>query len=155
LSCVERETRDKVSFDFIILKSGNFASLEQTHENAIRNKNKRRWHPHFLQGCESFKPETFEMEPSAEEVSALLPHFWHAMPPDEKNTVVAVVEQHENQFSVSCIKQINMECSIPMKEMQNIHLCLECHWEYPSQLDMEHPYLLTTQSVVAAEVREV
>jgi hypothetical protein len=32
ISCIERETRDKDSFDFVILKSGNFVSLEQTYD---------------------------------------------------------------------------------------------------------------------------
>jgi hypothetical protein len=63
---------------------------------------------HFLQGGELFKPETFETEPSAEEVYAMLPYFWHAMPPYENKVVVAVAEHHGNQFSVSCMKQINM-----------------------------------------------
>jgi hypothetical protein len=81
---------------------------------------------------------------------AMLPHFWHAMPPDDNKTVA---EQHDNQSSVACIKQINMEYIIPMKEMQHIHLCLECGWGHPSQLDMEQP-VLTTQPVVADEVHE-
>jgi hypothetical protein len=75
------------------------------------------------------------------------------MPPDEKKAVKVVAEQHGNQFTVVCIKQINMECCIPMKEMQNICWCLEYGWEHPSQLDMEHP-VLTNQSVVADEVHE-
>jgi hypothetical protein len=47
-----------------------------------------------LQGGEFFKPETFEMEPSAEEVYAMLPHFWHALPVDKKKVMVAVAVQH-------------------------------------------------------------
>jgi hypothetical protein len=89
----------------------------------------------------------------------MLPYFWHAIPPDEKKAVVEVDEQHDNKFSVTCIKQINMECTIPMKEMQHIRLCFECGWEHPSQLNTEHPDQLTNQSinksVVAAEVRDV
>jgi hypothetical protein len=42
-----------------------------------------------------------------------------------------------------------------MREMQNICLCLECGWEYPSQLDRGHPDLLTNKSVVAAGVFKV
>jgi hypothetical protein len=45
LRLVVSRARDKVTFDFIILKSGKFASLKQTYENEIRNKNKERWHP--------------------------------------------------------------------------------------------------------------
>jgi hypothetical protein len=54
-----------------------------------------------LQGGESFKPETFETEPSAEEVYAMLPHFWNEIPPYEKKTVVAEVEQRDNKFTVA------------------------------------------------------
>jgi hypothetical protein len=53
---------------------------------------------HFLQGGESFKPETIETKPSTEEVYAKLPHFWHAIYPDGKTMVVAVCNLHVNRF---------------------------------------------------------
>jgi hypothetical protein len=50
------------------------------------------------------KPETFETELSAEEMYAILPHFWHPMPPDKKKAVAAVAEKHDDQCCVACIK---------------------------------------------------
>jgi hypothetical protein len=50
-----------------------------------------------------------------------------------------VAAQHSTQFTVDCVKQIHHDCSMPMKDMRNVRLCLECAWGYPLQLDMEQP----------------
>jgi hypothetical protein len=94
---------------------------------------------HFLQAGESFKTETFEVDPSASNIYNMLPSFWNSMTPEEKKVVVEVAAQHNNQFTVGCVKQIHHECIMSMKDMQHVRLCLECAWEHPSHLDMEQP----------------
>jgi hypothetical protein len=66
--------------------------------------------------------------------------------------VAAIAEVHDREFSVACIRQIRQVCSIPMKDMQNMRLCMECAWEHPSQLEMEQPIALNNPSEVAVEV---
>jgi hypothetical protein len=91
---------------------------------------------HFIQAGDALKTETFEVDPSASNIYDMLPSFWHSMTPDEKKAVVEVAAQHNNQFTVDCVTQIHHECSMPMKDMQHVRMCLECAWEHPSQLEM-------------------
>jgi hypothetical protein len=91
---------------------------------------------HFLQGGESFAPETFSANSEAHHIYAMLPTWWHAMQPHEKKRVEAVVEAHDRQFTVECVTEMHLTCSIPMKDLQNLRLCLECSWENPAQLDI-------------------
>jgi hypothetical protein len=83
---------------------------------------------HFLQAGESFVPESFDTNPKAEEIYAMLPSWWHDMPPNEKQAVAAIAEAHDRTFCVVRIHQIHQVCSIPMKEMQNMCMCMEWAW---------------------------
>jgi hypothetical protein len=76
------------------------------------------------------------------------------MKPHEKKGVAAVAEAHGRQFTVECVTEMHLACSIPMKDMHNFRLCLECSWENPTQLDMEEPIALDNQLAIAAEVTE-
>jgi hypothetical protein len=79
---------------------------------------------HFLQGGESFVPETFNANSEAYHIYAMLPTWWHAMTPHEKKGAAAVEEVHGRQFTVECVTEMHLACSIPMKDMQNLRLCL-------------------------------
>jgi hypothetical protein len=70
------------------------------------------------------------------------------MTPHEKKGVVAVAEAHDRQFTVKCVTEMHLACSIPMKDMQNLRLCVECSWENPTKLDMEEPIALDNKSVI-------
>jgi hypothetical protein len=109
---------------------------------------------HFLQGGELFVPETFNANSEAYHIYAMLPTWRHAMTSHEKKGVAAVAEAHGRQFIVECVTEMHLACSIPMKDMQNLRLCLECSWENPAQLDMEEPIALNNQSAISAEVTE-
>jgi hypothetical protein len=76
------------------------------------------------------------------------------MTPNENKGVAAVSEAHDRQFTVECVTEIHLACSIPMKDMQNLRLCLDCLWENPAQLDMEETIALDNQSAILAEVTE-
>jgi hypothetical protein len=80
---------------------------------------------HFLQGGESFVPETFNTNSEAHHIYAMLPTWWHAMTPHEKKGVAAVSDAHDRQFTVECVTEMHLACSIPMKDLQNLRLCLE------------------------------
>jgi hypothetical protein len=94
------------------------------------------------------------MRAKSEDIYAMLPSWWHAMPPNENQTVVAIAEVHDREFFVACIQQIHQVCSIPMKDMHNMRLCMECAWEHPSQLEMEQQIALDNPSEVAVEVNQ-
>jgi hypothetical protein len=84
----------------------------------------------------------------------MLPTWWHVMTHNEKKGVAAVEEAHGRQFTVECVTEMHLACSIPIKDMQNLRLCLECSWENPAQLDMEEPIVLDNQSDISVEVTE-
>jgi hypothetical protein len=91
---------------------------------------------HFLQGGESFVPETFNANSEAYHIYAMLPTWWYVMTPHENKGLAAVAEAYDRQFTVECFTEMHLACSIPMKDLQNLRLCLECSWENPAQLDM-------------------
>jgi hypothetical protein len=71
----------------------------------------------------------------------------------EKKAISEVLEKQNKEFGVECIRELHRSCSIPMKEMYNIHLCFECSWEKPQQLDMEMPFTRDNQ-LIAEEVAQ-
>jgi hypothetical protein len=100
---------------------------------------------HFLQGGESFVPETFNANSEAYHIYAMLPKWWNYVTPHEKKGVAAVEEAHSRQFTVKCVTEMHLACSIPMNDMHNLRLCLECSWENPEQLDIEEPIALNNK----------
>jgi hypothetical protein len=72
----------------------------------------------------------------------------------KRKGVAAVSEAHDRQVTVECVTEMHLACSIPMRDMHNLRLCLECSWENPKQLDTEEPIALDNQSAIAAEVKE-
>jgi hypothetical protein len=84
----------------------------------------------------------------------MLPTWWHAMTPHENKGVSAVAEAHDRQFTVECVTEMHLACSITMKDLHNLRLCLECSLENPAQLDMEEPIALDNQSAISVEVTE-
>ena len=86
----------------------------------------------FLQGGLNFKTET------AEDKYALLPGWWHGMPPAEKKAVAAIVAA-EGGWTPDCVRRLYSECHVQLKDMQNLRACLICAKEDPEQLDMGVP----------------
>jgi hypothetical protein len=84
----------------------------------------------------------------------MLPTWWHAMTPRENKRVAAVAEAHDHQFTVECVTEMHLACSIPMKDLQNLRLCMERLWENTAQLGIEEPIALDNQSAISAEVTE-
>jgi hypothetical protein len=84
----------------------------------------------------------------------MMPTWRHTMTPHEKKGVTAVAEAHGRQFTVECVTEMHLTCSIPMKDMQNLCLYLECSWENPTQIDMEEPIALNNQSDIVTEVTQ-
>jgi hypothetical protein len=85
---------------------------------------------------------------------AMLPTWFHAMKPHEKKGVAAVAEAHGRQFTVECVTEMHLACSLPMKDMQNLRLCLECSSENPAQLDMDELIALDNKLAISDEVTE-
>jgi hypothetical protein len=98
--------------------------------------------------------ETFNADSEVYHVYAMLTAWWNNVTPHEKKGVAAVAEAHGRQLTVEYVTEMHLACSIPMKDMHNLHLCLECWLENPTQLDMEDPIALDTQSYISAQVTE-
>ena len=74
------------------------------------------------------------------------------MTPDEKKKVMDVVDCHNGKFMVDCLKQLNNDCSITWKDMQNFRVCYNAAKDDVSQLDK----MLPSASAVPQDViREV
>ena len=58
------------------------------------------------------------------------------MAPEEKQKVATVVEKH-NVYTVKCCEELQDSCHILGKDMQHLHVCLECAKKNPTQLDIE------------------
>ena len=69
---------------------------------------------------------------------ALLPSYWHGMTPDEKKKVLATVAQH-GSYTPECCIALRDNCYIPLKDFQNIRVCIGCAREDPLQLNMGIP----------------
>jgi hypothetical protein len=68
----------------------------------------------------------------------LLPSFWHGMKPDERRLYVATVRKYQG-YSIDCLKELRDVCSIPIKDMQHLRVCIECAKEHAKQLDRDAP----------------
>jgi hypothetical protein len=69
---------------------------------------------------------------------ALLPSFWHGMTPADKTICVSIINMHDG-FTVACVNELMTKASIPLKDLQNLHLCNEMVKEHPSHLEMGTP----------------
>ena len=94
---------------------------------------------HFLHSGQTFKCDT------AVDKYALLPAFWHGMSPDEKQQVVRVVDESSESdaglgaWTPACLRKLNQDCHIPMKDMQHIRLCYIVGKELPETLSLSGP----------------
>ena len=74
------------------------------------------------------------------------------MIPVEKRAVVATVNKHDGSYTVGCCEELFEKSHIPYKDMQNIHVCVECAVEFPAQPDKEAPYLREVAAPAESEV---
>ena len=102
----------------------------------------------FLMAGQAFKPE------GGLDIYALLPPWWHGMKPEEKKRVVSTVQKH-GSYAVRCVQELHDVCHIPIKDMQNARLCVDCALKNPAQLNMEAPDSERVRAAANADVIEV
>ena len=66
---------------------------------------------HFLEGGESFKPETVLLD-----TYSLLPAFWLGMQAAEKKRCAEIIESHDKEYTVACVRQFVRELYIPLAD---------------------------------------
>jgi hypothetical protein len=57
---------------------------------------------------------------------------------DERRLVVATVPKYQG-YSIDCLKKLQDVCSIPIKDMQHLRVCIECAKDHAEQLDRDVP----------------
>ena len=68
--------------------------------------------------------------------------FWHGMSPDEKQQVVRVVDESSEldaglgAWTPACLRKLNQDCHIPMKDVQHNRLCYIVGKELPETLSL-------------------
>ena len=87
---------------------------------------------HFLQGGDSFKPETITPDSFA-----MLPSFWQGMLPTDRKRCVQILEDHGNSFSVACLRQIHTQVHVALDQMHNLRVCLDLAREHPDHLERD------------------
>ena len=79
--------------------------------------------------------QQFKLETSVD-IYSILPPVWLAMEPAEKKKVSSVIDAFDGCFPVECVQKLKSECSIAVKDMQNIRVCYETAKKHPDHLDM-------------------
>lgn len=102
----------------------------------------------FLEGGQNYKPETLTDE------YALLPSWWDGMAPEEKRSAADILQKHDQQWSVACVREMHTACSIPLCDMQNLRLCLDLAAADPTHLDRAVPEASSTQPEEVAAAKE-
>ena len=60
--------------------------------------------------------------------------FWRGMLPSEKEAALAILNGHDKQFSVQCVRDLSSKMHVPLKDMQHFRTCLELAMEDPSHI---------------------
>ena len=100
---------------------------------------------HFLEGGESFKPETVMLD-----TYNLLPSFWLGMPATEKKRCFEIVNEHDGMYTVACVRQFMTEMHIPLGDMQHLRVCLDVAADFLDHLEREPAYAVEVSPLPAA-----
>ena len=73
------------------------------------------------------------------DIYTLLPLWCNLIKPEEKETVALTVHKHVS-FIVWFVWELHKVCHIPMKDMHNSCLCIDCDLKKLVKLNMEAPY---------------
>ena len=87
----------------------------------------------FLQGGESFMPE------EAFNAYAMLPGWWHAFSPDEKEQALVIYRDHDQTYSAACVKMLHDKLHVPLDDMQSLRVCIEHAIEDPTHIQKGLP----------------
>ena len=82
----------------------------------------------FLLGGESFKTDI------KSDKYSLLPSLWRNMESEKKKSIYNIVKTNGG-WTVKCLNELKKHHNIPMKDLQNIRICVECADENPDHLE--------------------
>ena len=76
--------------------------------------------------------QTFKKEENVTvgDVFAMMPSFWKGMEVSERKEIQEIIKRHNNEYTVECVKEIQNNCHVPLKDMHNIRLIDECVTKY-------------------------
>ena len=50
---------------------------------------------------------------------------------EDKKRALAILQSHDDQYTVACVKELHQTMSIPLQDMQHLRICLELAQDYP------------------------
>lgn len=56
------------------------------------------------------------------------------MEPHEKQQCWDILQSHNGEYSVACVRELHQVMHIPVKDMQNLRVCLDLAQEHPEHL---------------------
>ena len=83
----------------------------------------------FLQAGSTMKPEKFEFSPAQKH--NLLPAFWRAMAPAEREIAIAIVTKYNDEYTVDCLTELKTECLIPYADMSGLRVSVIIAKDHP------------------------
>ena len=98
---------------------------------------------HFLMSGESFKLETVDK-------FHLLPPLWIGMSPQERKAVVAIIGDHDGEYTADCLVRLHEDCKLAYADMQKIRIGYDIAIEDPATLDRTDAPPETTVAIAPA-----
>ena len=56
----------------------------------------------------------------------MMPSFWKDVEVSKRKEIQDIIKRHENEYTVECVKDIQKNCHVPLKDMHSIRLIDEC-----------------------------
>ena len=56
------------------------------------------------------------------DVFAMMPSFWKGMEVSECKDIQEIINRHDNEYTVECVKEIQNNCHVPLRYMHSIRL---------------------------------
>ena len=118
----------------------------------------------FNAWCDRISPyllagQTFKIEENITvgDVFLMMPSFWKDMKVSERKEIQEILKRHDIEYTVECVKEIQNNCRVPLKDMHRIRLIDECVKQYTGLVewnDINHTMLHEVESP-HAEVEQV
>ena len=65
----------------------------------------------------------------------MMPSFWKGMEVSERKEIQEIIKRHDNEYTVECVKEIQNNCHVPLKDMHSIRLIDEWVKKYTGLVD--------------------
>ena len=53
---------------------------------------------------------------------SMMPSFWKGVEVSERKEIQEIIKRHDNEYTVECVKEIQNNLHVPLKDMHSIRL---------------------------------